>query len=194
MTTSVAIRRTTPAPILLVAAWLAIAVALGAAGAFNPTPPAPPLALGIVAGAPPLVALALIAGSRRFRSWAQGLDLRLLTQLQMWRIAGFVLLVLGVSGTLPKPFALSAGIGDVLVALSAPLIATFVVGTRRRWIFVAWTIFGIADLLNAVALGTLTSTSDAMSTLPLSVIPTFGVPFALVLHLLTLTQLRRWSN
>jgi hypothetical protein len=178
----------------MIGAWLAAAAALGAAGAFNPTPPAPPLALGIVAGAPPLVTLGLIAGSVRFRSWAQGLDLRLLTQLQMWRIVGFVLLVLGVSGTLPKPFALSAGIGDVIVALTAPLIASYAIGTRRRWIFLAWTVFGIADLVNAVALGTLTSTSDAMSTLPLSVIPTFGVPFALVLHLLSLTQLRRWSN
>lgn len=209
MTTSVLDRRPAPvsltAPLLISLAGLAIAVVLGASGALRPAASAPPIALGVAATAPPLIALVLVWRSERFRAWTSRLDLRLLTQLQMWRIAGFALLVLGVSGTLPRDFALPAGIGDLIVALTAPLVASYVVGTRRRWIFLAWTAFGIADLVDALVLGVLHSSSslgvlagpvtmDSIGTLPLSLIPTFGVPFALVLHILSLSRIRHWDN
>jgi hypothetical protein len=197
--------RRTPALLsALVAAWLALAILLSAAGAFRGPASSPPIALGIFSAGPPLAILALLLTSERVRSWARQADLRVLTQLQMLRVAGFTLLVLGVMGSLPRSFALPAGVGDVIVALTAPLIATFVLGTSRRWTFVAWTAFGMFDLINAVTLGILNTdssigllthatNSNAMGSLPLSLIPVFGVPFTMILHLLSLPHLRHWN-
>lgn len=194
MTTSTLTRRPLPSALLISAAWLIIATTLGAAGLLTGAPSDPPIAIGIAAGAPVLAALAVVLGSPRVRAWAQSLDLRLLTNMQMWRIGGgFALLVLGLSGDLPRSFALPAGIGDIIVALTAPLIATYVIGTRRRWIFAAWTAFGIADLINAVALGLITS-PDMMGTMPIILIPAFGVPFAFVLHILSVVHIQHWDN
>ncbi|MQY19931.1 hypothetical protein [Nocardia macrotermitis] len=205
-TGSVAGRRTPQLLAALVVAWLAVVVALSAAGVFTGPASSPPIALGIFSAGPPLAVLVALLVSPRVRAWARAADLRMLTQLQMLRVAGFTLLALGVVGTLPRSFALPAGIGDVFVALTAPLVATFVLGTRRRWIFVAWTVFGILDLIDAVTLGVLDTSStigllhhgsisaDAMGTLPLSVIPVFGVPFTMILHLLSLPHLRRWHD
>jgi hypothetical protein len=215
MTTSVTIpSRTTAAPgrrtpqllAALVVAWLAVVFALSAARVFTGPASSPPIALGLFAGGPPLAVLIALLVSPRVRTWARAADLRLLTQLQMLRVAGFTLLVLGWENTLPRSFALPAGIGDVVIAMTAPLIAGFVVGTRHRWIFVAWTVLGILDLVDAVTLGVLDTSStigllhhgslnaDAMGTLPLSLIPVFGVPFTMILHLLSLPHLRRWNN
>jgi hypothetical protein len=205
-TGSAAGRRTPQLLAALVVAWLGVIVALSAAGVFTGPASSPPIALGVFSAGPPLAVLAALLISPRIRAWARAADLRLLTQLQMLRIAGFTLLVLGVVGTLPRSFALPAGIGDAFIALTAPLIATFVVGTRHRWVFVAWTAFGILDLIDAVTLGVLNTSStigilhhgslsaDAMGTLPLSVIPVFGVPFTMVLHMLSLPHLRHWNS
>jgi hypothetical protein len=153
----------------------------------------------VVAAGPPLLVVGLLAWSGSFRNWARGLDLRLLTMLQSWRIAGFSILALLGAGALPAGFALPAGIGDVIVGLTAPVVAIAVVG-RSRWAFYGWTFFGIADLVVAVTLGVLHSSSpigllagpgvgtEAMGVMPMSLIPTFGVPLTLVLHIVSLAN------
>jgi hypothetical protein len=185
--------------VLVMVVWLGVAMAAGAAGVFHTGPDAPPVALGVAAAGPPLVVVGLLAWSVSFRDWVRGLDLHLLTMLQSWRIAGFALLALWGVGELPAGFALPAGIGDVIVGITAPAVALVVVG-RSRMVFYGWTFFGIADLVNAVTLGVLHSTSpigvladpavstDVMRDLPVSLIPTFGVPLTLVLHAVSLAN------
>jgi hypothetical protein len=103
-------------------------------------------------------------------------------------------------GTLPGGFALPAAIGDRAVGLTAPLVATAVV--RRRPIRLAWiwNVLGTADLIIAVTLGVLhggpplgllagATTTNAVAHYPLSLIPTFGVPLALLLHVRTFRAL-----
>jgi hypothetical protein len=51
---------------------------------------------------------------------------------------------------------LPAGVGDVIVGLTAPAVAVAVVGWSR-WAYYAWTFFGIADLVVAVTLDVLNS-------------------------------------
>ena len=163
-----------------------------ALGVFHTTPGAPPVAIGLAAGAPPLAAITLALGSPRFRAWATSLDLRFLTLLQTWRVAGLAALALAAVHALPGGFAIPAGIGDVAIGLTAPLVASFVIGHSDR-LFVTWTLLGIADLITAVTLGVLYSNSpagvlhgdvgtDLMATLPMSLIPAFGVPITLVAH------------
>lgn len=113
-------------------AWFAAALIAGTLGVFHSPPGTPPVAVALAAGTPPLLAITLAAGSPRFRAWAGRLDLRFLTLLQTWRTAGLAFLALTAVHALPGGFAIPAGIGDVAVGLTAPLVATFVIGRSDR--------------------------------------------------------------
>ena len=181
------------------AGWFAAALAAGALGAFRTTPGAPPVAIGLAAGVPPLVAIAFALRSARFRSWASGLDLRFLTLLQGWRAAGLAFLALASVHALPAGFAIPAGVGDLFIGFTAPFVAAFAIGRSGR-LYLAWTVLGIADLVTAVTLGILYSNSpagilrgdigtDLMATLPMVLVPAFGVPLTLVVHVISLVNL-----
>jgi hypothetical protein len=186
---------------LLALGWFVLALMLDVAGVFAPPVGTPPAAIGVAAAAPPLVVLALLAGSSRFRTWARSGDLPLLTALQSWRVVGLAFLALAAVGALPATFAVPAGTGDLLIGLTAPLVAIALVrGTFGRAAYLGWTAFGILDLVAAVSLGVLHSDSRlgllahgtdtaVMSHLPMSLIPTFIVPFLLTSHLLSLAAL-----
>ncbi len=195
-TISPATRALTPA-VWVAFAWFAIAVPVSATGVF--ARPGPPIGIALAAALPPLLAVAAAFGSARFRSWARSLDLRLLTLLQTWRIGGLGFLALASVHALPDGFAIPAGYGDITVSLTAPLVALYVIGrgAARRRIFVAWTVFGILDLVVAVTLGVLYSgtsiglltsgvDTDLMGSPPMVLIPVFGVPLTLVLHVISI--------
>jgi hypothetical protein len=87
----------------------------------------------------------------------------------------------------------------VAIGLTALPVAALVIGRSDR-LYVAWTALGIADLIAAVTLGVLYSNSPIgvlrgdidthlMATLPMSLIPAFGVPFTLVAHILSMVNL-----
>jgi hypothetical protein len=124
--------------------------------------------------------------------------------LNLWRLVGAVFLALMANGQMPALWALPAGIGDVIVGVTAPWIARHVEtpdGKRRAIVF---TLFGMADLIVAVGLGVMTSpgpaqifqttpTSELATHFPLALVPTFLVPLAFVLHVVSLWQLLRGS-
>jgi hypothetical protein len=180
----------TPA-VVVVAAWFVVVLAASAAGVFNQPPGTPPVAIGLAAAVPALVVIGLLVVSERFRWWVRDLDLQFLTLLQTWRVAGVAFLALFAQGELPARFAVPAGLGDVIVGLTAPLVALYVVGggRRARRVYVGWTVFGIADLVAAVALGVTTGAGmEPVAVLPLSLIPAFGVPLTLALHAISLVN------
>jgi hypothetical protein len=190
------VRPLTPA-VLVVAAWFGLALAAGAAGVFASPPGAPPVAIGLASAVPPLVVIGWLAGSARFRSWVRDLDLRLLTLVQTWRVAGLAFLALYAVGDLPARFALPAGLGDVAVGLTAPLVAVYVIGGGRwaRRTYIGWTVVGIVDLLLAVTLGVSSGSGvDSMASLPMSLVSTFGVPFTLALHAISLVNATRGAE
>jgi hypothetical protein len=212
-TSTAAPSRALPAPLLLSIAWFALAAFLGAAGAFVAAPGGPPVALGLAAGGPPIVAVALLVFSARFRQWAGARDLRLLTELQAWRTVGLAFLAVAAVGALPAGFAWPAGIGDLLVALTAPIVAVRISrGALSTSGYLWWTAFGVLDLIVAVALGVLHSDSPlgllgdgvdttAATQLPLVLIPTFFVPFLLTVHAISVAAVvrrrsgaGRWSS
>jgi hypothetical protein len=104
----------------------------------------------------------------------------------------------------PALWALPAGIGDVLVGATALWIARGLGrpgGTRRA---IPWTLFGMADLIVAVALGVMTNpgptqvfhpipNAEMLTQYPLALVPTFLVPLAFTLHVVALLQLLRGS-
>lgn len=181
------------------AAWCAAILAAAAAGVFHTPGNLPPVTLGLAVAVPPGIAIWRAITSERIRAWARSLDLGFLTLLQTWRVVGLAFLALAATGSLPDGFAIPAGIGDVTIGVTAPLVALYVIGRSRlgQRIYLVWTAFGVLDLITAVALGVLYSDSrigllatvpstDLMDQLPMVLIPAFGVPLTLVLHLISL--------
>jgi hypothetical protein len=117
----------------------------------------------------------------------------LLIAVQTWRLIGFAFLW-GVSiGILHPAFGIPAGVGDILLGVTAIPFAYFLKKgfTWSKYAVTVWTVLGIADLAMAVSLGLITlSEFDTMSTFPWVLIPTVGVPAALTLHGITLYRLR----
>ena len=177
--------------------WFVAAVGAAANHVFEGRPGQPPLALLAFATLPILLLVGWYAFSAGFRSFVLSLDPRTLTFLQGWRIVGLSFVALESFQILPKAFGLSAGYGDIFIGLTAPFVALkLITPSSRNW-FMLWQLLGIADLVTAVSLGVASTTGHpstfAMSVLPLSVIPTFAVPVALMLHLVSIRQARAWN-
>src|ERR687885_233656 len=124
-----------------------------------------------------------------------GPSLSFLNTLYTSRILG-VAFLWGVSwGILHPAFGIPAGVGDILIGVTAIPFAYFL---RRgfgwsNYALVVWNVLGIADLVMAVSLGLITSPIfgiSTMSTFPWILVPTLGVPLALILHGITLYRLR----
>jgi hypothetical protein len=178
--------------------WFVAVLAAGTAGGFVAAPGQPPLAILMGALVPLILFVAGYAGSRPFRALVLAADLRLLTAIQAWRAGGLVFLAFYAYDLLPGLFAWPAGLGDIAIGVSAPWMAAaltrdpaFAADAR----FAAWHVLGIADLVVAVAAGTLTSgvvpgltvvATAPMSHLPLVLIPAFLVPLFVMLHVTAL--------
>ena len=183
----------------LLTAWLVFTLSASALHLFVNAPNKPPAAFGLAVLTPVVVFLAWFAGSRGFRQFVLALDPRAVTLVHGVRIAGIVFLALGTYKILPAYFALAAGWGDIIVGATAPFAALYLANPAHRKGFIFWQLLGIADLVNALTLGTLSGVIDphgiptsAMAVLPMSYITTFAVPVFLILHIISIAQARRW--
>jgi hypothetical protein len=181
--------------------WFLSAVAASLLGIFD-SQPRPPIALGLAAVGPVVAYLVCYIASARFRDFVSSLDLRMLTLAQTWRVAGVVFVILYLQGALPGTFALPAGLGDMAIGITAPLVAWYLTRSSSRKAFVAWNVLGSLDLIIAVTLGVLASATPIgilagdvstrpMGRFPLSLIPTFFVPLLLIFHLISLSRVRK---
>src|ERR671915_1070997 len=121
----------------------------------------------------------------------------LLIAVNTWRMVGVAFLWGMTQGILDPSFAIPAGIGDILIGVTAIPFAIFLWKgySWSKYALVVWSVLGIADLVNAVALGVITNPdfrSSTMATFPWILIPTVAVPTALVLHGIVLYRLRNW--
>jgi len=180
--------------------WLAVAQYLGEAAATGTTLPIVLSGLLI----PPAVTAVAVWRSESMARLVSAIPLHWLVAAQVYRLAGSIFLVLWADGRMPWQFALPAGIGDVATAsvavVMAALLARNAIGADRATY--AWCLFGIADIVVATIMGTMTSPGRAhllaleapnvlMTAYPLVMHPLFGIPLALTLHGLVLWRLRR---
>lgn len=185
----------------LIAAWFIFAVAAAAAHLFENAYGRLALPVALAATTPILIFLLWFATSAGFRQFLLSLDPRALTLVHSWRTVGFTFVALTTYGLLPALFAMPAGWGDIAIGLTAPLVAMRLARPEHKSAFVVWQVLGILDLVAAVVLGTTArlispaSTSmAAMTALPLSLIPTFGVPLLMILHIISIAQARKWHS
>ncbi len=188
---------------IILIVWFLLVVSLGSIGAFVGPPKTPPIAIAAGVGIPLAIFFALLRISASFHDFVLSLDLRVIAGMQAWRWAGLGFIFLYAYHVLPPAFALTAGIGDMAVGITAPWVIfslirnpEFAASAR----FVRWNVLGIIDLVVALSLGTLgaiTATgapgeisTAPLATLPLLVIPVFLVPLFLMLHATALMQSR----
>jgi hypothetical protein len=121
----------------------------------------------------------------------------LIVAAQTYRILGIAFLLGMTQGLFDPAFAIPAGVGDILIGVTAIPFAIFLWKgySWAKYAVVVWSVLGIADLVNAVTLGVITNpdfTTSTMSTFPWILVPTVGVPLALALHGITLYGLRKY--
>ena len=125
-----------------------------------------------------------------------------LVGIQLYRIVGLIFLILYGLGRLPGEFAIPAGLGDVLIGVTAPFVA---VALYREYAWardaaLIWNIAGIADLVVAVGTGFLSSPgplqilalenpNQLITSFPFALIPLFAVPLSILLHVAALKRL-----
>ena len=178
---------------VVAAAWLIGVFLLGAADAFrnDALPPRIPLALAAT-----LVPGYLMLLSPTFRRIIAAMPQHWLIGIQTFRIMGGTWLVRYFAGQLPGLFALPAGIGDVATGLLALFVAYawYTGKPYARGTAIAWNLFGMADLINAVALGAITGGGGGGIVFPIVLIPAYGVPRAFLIHSYSLIGLLRRTS
>ena len=124
-----------------------------------------------------------------------------LIALNGWRFIGLGFLMAYQEGLLPGGFAWPAGLGDIAMAATAPWVAARVAADDRFRFgngFLIWNLFGIADFIDAVFLGTLylwpgfapSISAGLMQRVPFALIPCFFVPLIAMAHITLLAQRR----
>ena len=187
----------------LLGTWLVLAFWLAASGASRGSNtealPIAALAMALTIS----VGLGIVATSETARGILAATPPHLLIGVQVYRIIGAIFLVLFALGRAPGVFALPAGWGDVLVGVSAPIVAWLYRSDAARWrgLAILWNIIGITDLVVAVTMGVLTSPGPLqrlafdppnvlITSFPLVLIPAVLVPASILLHLFSLRSLR----
>lgn len=173
------------------ATWL-IAIALLASNNFfrnDVLPPRIPTAMAVT-----LLCGYLLLFSKSFRGIIAAIPQHWLIGIQTFRLLGGLILVRYFQGELPTLFAFPAGIGDILTGASAPLVAYWWYSGKpyARAAAIAWNLFGMADLVNAVTLGTLSGGAGIV--FPIVMIPIYGVPRAFLIHSYSLIGLVRKTS
>jgi len=183
--------------------WLAIAIGLSGAGFYHVTADGiPTIQYGLLI--PILIGGLFIWRSELARRILDAVPQPWIVGVQLYRALGVVFLILYAAGQLPALFAWPAGVGDIAVGLSAPLVGLAYARAPRETAGVvrAWNILGIFDLVVAVTTGFLTApsliapievhpSSELLTMLPMVMVPVYLVPLAIVLHIASLVKLHR---
>jgi hypothetical protein len=183
--------------------WLAVIWSAAINGVFRPgysTLPLVPVAIFL----PIVVGVPILLRSKRIGEVLDAMPTSWLVGLQVYRILGGIFLVGWARGVIPGLFALPAGIGDVTTGLLALPVAYSLAsrnGDAAR-AGIAWNIFGLVDFTVAVGIGLATAPgpfqlivpsipNTGVGLYPTVLIPAFAVPSSILLHVLSLRQLRR---
>lgn len=175
-------------------AWLVAVVAAAQSGWLAALAP-PLIAVLVAAGiALPTLAYFLVPG---VRALADRIGHRPILIMHVWRVpAALLFFGYGLAGALPPLFWILAGTGDLIAGALAAWQATrpaSIAGYRR------FHRFGLADFVVAVGTGlAYTLLGDPrmapVATLPLALVPLFGVGISGASHIIAFDMLRRGSG
>jgi len=183
--------------------WFAVAWSAAINGAFITGASRLPL-LPLAIFLPVMIGAPLLLLSKRVGQVLDAMPASWLVALQLYRVFGSQWLVYWLLGLQPGLWALPAGTGDMLTGLFAvPAAIALASGTiEGRKAAMLWNIFGLADFVVAITLGMIISPGPFQlivpdlpnfntGVYPNVLTPAFVVPSSILLHALSLRQLRR---
>ena len=191
-------RRWAVAVVATLAVWLALTAFLARVGVLSQWTARPP-GLPLVAGGGLLLAF-LLRRTATFRALLDSTPASWPIGLQVFRVGvELILFDLHASGRVPVQVTFAGRNLDILIGLTAPLVAWWV--ARRRasaWLVLGWNVLGLGMLANTVAV-VVTSTPGPMNLWPgapfteilrwpLVWVPAFLAPLAVLLHVASLRQ------
>ncbi|MEL7146246.1 MAG: hypothetical protein AAFO69_07745 [Bacteroidota bacterium] len=141
-----------------------------------------------------LFLLLIVFNLPAYRKTLAATPLESLVKIHIFRLIGSFFIILSFHEVLPRAFALIAGIGDVLTALSSIWIARYIrkKGRHARLATVLWNTFGFADILTTAAMAFIITKIqietgspgvEALAAFPFCLIPAFAPPTIIFLHL-----------
>ena len=138
-------------------------------------------------GAQTAVGVTLFAILPPLRRAVRAIPLEALVRWQIARVIGGFFLIGAVMGEVSIPFAVIAGIGDVLVGIAAARAARAMKTGDAHGVARRHTMLGLTDF--SIAIGTAIATGAVIGG-PYMLIPLFLVPMAVLGHLAVLDRLR----
>jgi len=183
--------------------WLAVIWSGAINGLFLPrVSPVPLLPFAIFL--PVIIGTPILLSSKRMGQVLDAMPASWLIALQLYRVFGGAFLVGWARNVIPGVFALPAGIGDMITGLLAlPVAIALAADTpAARRAAVGWNVFGLFDFAVAVSIGLMIAPGPLQLIVPSIpnatagvypnvMIPAFAVPSSILLHALSLRQLRR---
>lgn len=141
-----------------------------------------------------LILLIIVYNLNYFDRILKAIPLKSLVIVHSFRLIGLLLLTSSLYGAIPKEFAYPGAIGDVLITVSGIFVARALEKGKRysKTLTFLWNCFGLADiilimvsavLLTQGAIATGTSGLLAINLFPLCLIPAFGPPTIIFLHI-----------
>lgn len=136
---------------------------------------------------------AIVLNTKVYKHILNNAALENIVKLHIFRLVGVFFILLAIHNALPKPFALIAGIGDMLTAISSIYVAKAIRNKKSyaKTLTYYWNLFGTVDILfTAIAANVLTKISidtgamgvDTLALFPFCIIPAFAPPTILFLH------------
>lgn len=181
--------------------WIAYGGILGYTGVIANASALPPGMFYMLA--PMILLVMFMASSRIGETVALSFPLWLLMGMESFRLVVEIFLhQLWLDGQLPKMLTYHGANFDILMGISAPIVAWFLISRRiSNRTALVWNVIGIAMLANVAVRAVLTSPGPlhfistevpnvAIGTFPFTYIPGLMVPLALMLHVLSIRALR----
>jgi hypothetical protein len=132
--------------------WIGLAAAASGAGWLTISRPIPVVGLFLLV---PLLAAAFAAAWPAARTAMLSIPMQAMVALNVVRVFAVLFLMLAAEGRLTGPFPYSAAWGDIITGVVAvPVLWLLKDGaTRYTTAIAAWNLFGVADLVLAIAFG-----------------------------------------
>ncbi len=186
--------------LLLLLAWILLSQWLGSLNFFRVHSYLVPfIAFGI-----PYAFSQIVSGSQVLSKAIDSLPNHVIIVAQVFRLIGVLFLTLYWAGLMPGEFAIPTGVGDVIAGITAPVVAYLYYkrAAVAKKLALYWNYFGILDLIIAITLGAFTAPTlvqtlafnnpnELILLYPMVTVPTFAVPFSLILHVISLRLLKK---
>lgn len=153
----------------------------------------PPLVLLLTTFPLAFFLFVFLAKSKIYKQLLEQSKIEDIVKLHIFRVIGVFFVLLALHQALPKPFALIAGFGDIITAISSVFVTNAIKNkkTYAKKLTYFWNLFGTIDILfTAIAANVLTKISidtgsmgvDSLAFFPFCIIPAFAPPVILFLH------------